>query len=232
MRSQYRGTWLISEMESWDADFINLVGQGYLTVGRNNSGFMQFGAVELDLDWRVEDAGGIERLEFTMQGFDEGDPVSGRGWATVCDLKMTGRIYLHKGEESGFTAIREKKRRTATCPQTKVISLPERISSADQCLEPRVYVVEVLFKQQKPPLMQFACDLNIGPELAPEIEEDSWGTRGSLEIWFMEIQGRKLTLSIQRAHFKRKETYLRDLKSFLHDMESLSYVERVQIDKH
>jgi hypothetical protein len=117
MKSQYRGTWLISEMESWDADFINLVGQGYLTIGWNSSGFMQFGAVELDLDWRAEDTGGIQRLEFSMQGFDEGNPVSGRGWATVCGLEMTGRIYLHKGEESGFTAIREKKRRTSTRPE-------------------------------------------------------------------------------------------------------------------
>jgi hypothetical protein len=232
MKSQYRGTWLISQMESWDADFINLVGQGYLTIGQNSSGFMQFGAVELDLDWRVEDAGDSQRLEFTMQGFDENDPVSGRGWATVCGLEMTGRIYFHKGEESGFTAIREKKHKTSTHRQAKVIRLPERISSASQCLEPRVYTIEVVFKQQKPPLTEFARHLNIVPELVPEIEEDSWGTRNSLEVWFMDIQGRKLTLNIQRAHFKRKETYLRDLGSFLQDIESLSYVERVQIDKH
>jgi hypothetical protein len=232
MKPQYLGTWLISEMESWDTDFINLVGQGYVTIGQNSSGFMQFGAVELDLDWRLEDAGGIQRLEFTMQGFDEGDPVSGRGWAAVCGPEMTGRIHFHQSEKSGFTAVREKKRRASTRPKAKVIRLPKRTSSSSHGLEARVYAVDILFKQQKSPLTQFARDLNIIPELMPEIEEDSWGTRGSLEIWFMEIQGRKLILNIQRAHFKRKETYLRDLQSFLEDVESLTYVEQVQIDKH
>jgi hypothetical protein len=218
-------------MESWDAHYINLVGPAYVTIDRNGLGFMQFGTVELDLDWRVENAGDIQRIEFTMQGFDEGDPVSGRGWATVCGREMTGRVYFHRGDESGFTAIREKGHKTST-HQVKVIRLPERISSADQCLEPRVYRIEVLFKQQKPPLTQFARSLNVVPELVPEIEEDSWGTRNSLEVWFMDIQDRKLTLNIQRAHFRRKETYLRDLQSFLQDIKSLSYVERIQIHKH
>ena len=80
----------------------------------------------------------------------------------------------------------------------------------------------MLFQQHRPPLAQFARDLNIVPELVPEIEEDSWGTRDSLEIWFQEIDGRKLTLSIQRAHFKRKETYVRDIENFLGDIETLN----------
>ena len=99
-------------------------------------------------------------------------------------------------------------------------------------MEARIYSAGILFKQHEPPLGQFAKDLNIVPEFVPEIEEDSWGTRGSLEIWFQMIHGRKLTLHIQRAHFKRKETYVRDLQSFLEDAESLTYVERVQIDRH
>jgi hypothetical protein len=128
VKTQYIGTWYISEMESWDADYINLVGPGHVTIGRDGSGFMQFGAVEADLDWRVDDAGGIQRLEFTMQGFDEGDPVSGRGWATTSGPEMTGRIYFHRGDESGFTAVREKRRRASDHPTAKVIRLPKRKS--------------------------------------------------------------------------------------------------------
>ena len=68
-------------MDCWDVDYINLVVPGYIRIDRDGHGFMQFGAVEADLDCRVEDAADIERLEFTFQGFDEGDPISGRGWA-------------------------------------------------------------------------------------------------------------------------------------------------------
>jgi len=232
VKTLYFGTWRIKELEGWNEDYINLFVPGHVTVDPNGSGFMQFGAVEAELDWRVEDAGCIQRLEFTLQGFDEGDPVSGRGWATISGPEMTGRVYFHRGDESGFTAVREKKHRASTRPTGKVIRLPKRISPSGHGLEARVYSAEILFKQQKPPLTQFAQDLNIVPNLVPEIEEDSWGTRGSLEIWFQKIHGPKLTLNIQRAHFKRKETYVRDLQSFLEDVESFTYVEQVQIDRH
>jgi len=33
VKTQFIGTWFISEMESWDADYINLVGPGHLAIG-------------------------------------------------------------------------------------------------------------------------------------------------------------------------------------------------------
>jgi hypothetical protein len=76
------------------------------------------------LDWRVEDAGCIQRLEFTLQGFDEENPVSGRGCATIPGPEMTGQVYFHRGDKSGFIAIREKKHRASRRPTGKVIRLP------------------------------------------------------------------------------------------------------------
>jgi hypothetical protein len=61
-----------------------------------------FGAVDATLDWRADAAG--NRVNFTFEGFDEGDDVSGRGWAGLGGGKMTGRICFHQGEESGFKA--------------------------------------------------------------------------------------------------------------------------------
>ena len=106
MKSQYTGTWHITEMDCWDADYINLVVPGYIRIDRDGRGFMQFGAVEADLDCRVEDVADIERLEFTFQGFDEGDPISGSGWGTVSGSEMTGQIFIHQGDESGFKAAK------------------------------------------------------------------------------------------------------------------------------
>ena len=48
-KSQYTGTWHITEMEGWDADYINLVVPGCTSIDRDGHGFMRFGAVEADL---------------------------------------------------------------------------------------------------------------------------------------------------------------------------------------
>ena len=130
MKPQYIGTWRITEMDTWDAEYVNLVGPGYLRIDQEGGGFMQFGAVEAALDCRAEDAGNDQRLEFTFQGFDEGDPVSGRGWATVSGSEMSGHIYFHQGEESGFTAVKGQQTRTPTRSSPKVIRLPQRPGAA------------------------------------------------------------------------------------------------------
>jgi hypothetical protein len=83
VKPPYTGTWHITEMEGWDTAYIDLIGAGYVAISRKGSGFMQYGAAEADLDYRVEEIGGEQRLEFSFQGFDEGDPISGRGWAVV-----------------------------------------------------------------------------------------------------------------------------------------------------
>jgi len=230
-KSQYTGTWHITEMDCWDADYINLVVPGYISIDRDGHGFMQFGAVEADLDCRIEDLSTQQRLEFSFQGFDEGDPISGRGWVTVSGSEMTGRIFIHHGDESGFKAVKTDLANFRSTSAPKVIPLPRRMSTADPGVEARPYSAKVLFQQHRPPLAQFARDLNIVPELVPEIKEDSWGTRDSLEIWFQAIDGRKLTLSIQRAHYKRKETYIRDLRDFFEAVEALTYIEQLHFSK-
>ena len=223
------GTWRITEMEGWDAAYIDLTGPGHIGIDRKGSGFMHYGDVEADLEYHIEETGNTQRLDFSFQGFDEGDPISGRGWAVVEGTEMVGHIYIHHGDEAPFKAIRTSPAKVRSASAPKVIRLPRQVSSAEAGLEARIYSVDVLFKPHRPPLGQFGRDLDIVSESVPEIEEDSWGIRGSLEIWFQEIDSRKLTISIQRAHFKHKEIYVRDLERFLADVEALPYVRQVQI---
>jgi hypothetical protein len=70
------------------------------------------------------------RVEFSFQGFDEGDPISGRGRATVSGNEMTGRIYFHQGDESGFTAIRDRAAKENKRSAVNVIRLPNRTTAA------------------------------------------------------------------------------------------------------
>ncbi len=103
----YPGRWRIHEMDQWDKDFIDLVGEGHIIFDKKNRGELRFGAVECDLDCRIEKVGDQERIEFSFVGQDEGDEVFGRGWAVLeSGDRLRGRIYFHYGDESGFLAER------------------------------------------------------------------------------------------------------------------------------
>jgi hypothetical protein len=108
MRNQYMGTWRIIEMEQWDQDYIDLVVPGYFSFRKDNLREFQFGTVYGHIDYRIEPYQDTERLEFSWEGKDEMDPVSGRGWAMIEDGQLQGRLYFHEGDESGFVAQKER----------------------------------------------------------------------------------------------------------------------------
>jgi hypothetical protein len=104
----YIGVWRIIEMSEWDQDFVDLVLPGHITIKENSIGQFQFGAVEAGIDWRIEMIGEEERLAFSFEGSDEGDIVSGRGWAEVNGGKMNGWFCFHLGDDSTFKAEKKK----------------------------------------------------------------------------------------------------------------------------
>ncbi|MDX9848855.1 MAG: hypothetical protein RBT74_17895 [Tenuifilaceae bacterium] len=107
-RNPYIGKWRIIEMEMWDTDFINMETEGYFLFEKNQLGAFQFGLVQGRIDFRIESAGGIERIEFSWEGQDENDEAIGRGWALIKDDYLEGRIYFHLGDNSWFKATKIK----------------------------------------------------------------------------------------------------------------------------
>ncbi len=101
MRQNLIGKWRLIEMEQRDQEFVDLVEPGFIAFEKKAQGEMRFGAVNLGLDWEMGDNG---RVEFSFEGFDEGDEVMGRGWARIQDGKLLGHIKFHQGEKSAFTA--------------------------------------------------------------------------------------------------------------------------------
>jgi hypothetical protein len=91
-------------MSTWDQDYVDLVAPGHLTVRKNGMGQFCFGAIEAEIDCRVERIGESEQIAFSFAGCDEGDDVSGRGWATVEGNKMIGWFGFHGGDDSSFMA--------------------------------------------------------------------------------------------------------------------------------
>ena len=103
-KNPYLGKWRIIEMEMWDQDFIDLETEGHFTFDKDELGSFEFGVVQGRLDYSIEKINGLERLEFSWEGCDESDPVSGRGWVIIEGGLLTGKIYFHLGDSSWFKA--------------------------------------------------------------------------------------------------------------------------------
>ena len=110
---KFAGTWHIEEMETWDEDYFNMEVQAYVKVNAEGSGDFQFGLVAGQIEGEVVQDGKEEKFEFTWDGSDEMDPVSGSGWFKVKDRNtIEGRIKIHQGDSSWFLAKRAKRART------------------------------------------------------------------------------------------------------------------------
>ena len=101
------GWWRIVETALWDQEALDLVVPAHIAFERNGMGEMQLIAIGASIDYRVENRGTATVVEFSWSGFDETDPASGRGWAQVEGDTLRGKLLIHQGDESSFTAKRE-----------------------------------------------------------------------------------------------------------------------------
>ncbi len=92
-------------MDLWELDAINLVEQDHITF-TEHGGEMAFICANRWLDCRAKGKTGAA-VDFTFQGSDEGDEVSGRGHAKLAGTdRIKGSICFHMGDESGLVARR------------------------------------------------------------------------------------------------------------------------------
>jgi hypothetical protein len=98
------GRWRITGMELWTAEDLDLLGPAHLTLERDGLGEIAFLAIEAGVDYRVVQRDGQLGVEFSFDGTDEGDRISGRGWAVLRDNELQGRLFVHFGDDSAFTA--------------------------------------------------------------------------------------------------------------------------------
>lgn len=76
------GTWRITSMEVWDADYFDMEVAAHINIRADLTGEFQFGLVQGDIDARVIAADSVTR--------DQAE----------------GRIFIHMGDDSAFTAVR------------------------------------------------------------------------------------------------------------------------------
>jgi hypothetical protein len=93
-------------MENWDKTFVDEYGPGHITFKRDGLGELHFCCVDVALDWQHDQE--TDRVDFTFEGIDDTNEVSGRGWAEIEGKQMVGQIVFHLGDESEFTAKKGK----------------------------------------------------------------------------------------------------------------------------
>jgi len=127
-RSALRGIWRIVESDQWDVQDLDLAGPAHLTLGANGLGELQLIAIDAAVDYRVSERNGIPFLEFSWAGFDDCDPASGRGWAELQPGgALRGMLFIHQGDESGFTAHREAEHHSSEdVPRAELSDRPRR----------------------------------------------------------------------------------------------------------
>ncbi|AMY08824.1 hypothetical protein LuPra_02030 [Luteitalea pratensis] len=106
----FLGNWRIVETELWDLDALDVFTPARLSLSAKHEGQLAFIAVEAQLDYRVVVRDGLPAIEFSFEGFDEGDQVMGRGWAVLEGERLRGRLFFHHGDDSSFVAEREQTR--------------------------------------------------------------------------------------------------------------------------
>ncbi|MHB8245613.1 MAG: hypothetical protein ACYDGN_09720 [Acidimicrobiales bacterium] len=101
------GRWRIVEMDLWAQEDVDLVARGFIDFERDHMGGLGFIAVQGGLDWRDAPRDGRPGVEFSWDGFNEGDPATGHGCAVVEeDGSLRGHIFFHLGDDSGLRAER------------------------------------------------------------------------------------------------------------------------------
>jgi hypothetical protein len=104
--SQFLGEWRITATGLWAPADLDEFAPAHITFSANRHGKLALIAIEADIDYRVVRRDGKPAVEFSWQGSDDGQPISGRGWALLGDGQIAGRLFIHQGDETSFTAKR------------------------------------------------------------------------------------------------------------------------------
>ncbi len=100
----FRGRWRIVSTDVWDSRALNEFEPAQITFGPGQTGELTFIAISASVDYRLGTSDKSPIVEFSWAGDDDGTPISGRGWARHGPQGLVGRLFIHEGDETGFTA--------------------------------------------------------------------------------------------------------------------------------
>ena len=103
------GKFRITHMDQWDQEFVDAEIPGFLLFDSPKHGEFHFGHVSGTMDCEHTKRGGRPAVEWTFDGYDETNPICGRGWAVLeKGHTLVGQLFIHQGDSSGFTAEKDE----------------------------------------------------------------------------------------------------------------------------
>lgn len=100
-RTAIVGKWRITQSEAWPRDHLDLCGPAFLRIDPGGTGEIAFGALTASVDGGFTPSG----VDFEWNGAEEGDQVTGTGWADLRDDgRLEGEIAYDKGDDTTFIA--------------------------------------------------------------------------------------------------------------------------------
>jgi hypothetical protein len=103
--NEFVGKWRITSMEVWSQRNVDLMQEGYFNFDKNDQGQFFFCAIEGNMDIVINTR--MPELEFSWEGLDDNDHVSGRGKIEFA-TPFEGEGIIHNGDSSTFTIKRMK----------------------------------------------------------------------------------------------------------------------------
>ena len=100
------GCYRITELEGFDDEYLHLVAEPTFHVAADGTGCFRFGALEATMVVQETEEGADPGIQFEWEGFDEGDRISGRGWAVLRGTSLRGEIVFRFGDTYIFEAER------------------------------------------------------------------------------------------------------------------------------
>ncbi len=102
---EFVGKWRITKMDVWSQDMVDLVEDGYFNFDEDNQGQFGFCEIEGNMEFVINTR--MPELEFSWEGTDGNDHVSGRGKIEFeTPFEGEGIIYIHNGDSSTFNIKR------------------------------------------------------------------------------------------------------------------------------
>ncbi len=108
---EFVDVWRIRAVGDFTRERIDAGGRAVISFDRRGYGTLKFCGIEAEMDCRYIVRPRSNVVEFSLVGFEDAEPISGRGWAHVLRTGgMTGHLFLHRGSDLPFSAIRLRQR--------------------------------------------------------------------------------------------------------------------------
>lgn len=154
-KSPFLGRWELASMSTWDEEDVLDEPRAFLLFERDGLGQFEFGDVGGDVDYRETTRDGKPAVEFTWEGGDRAELLSGRGWAVLDGDRLSGMMFIHLGEDTEFSAVRAKDGDFDLAPAI-VPMIPGGKASRKKKKGPpgtgKVYQLKITLKDIRPPI--------------------------------------------------------------------------------